>query len=216
MKQVYINDTNIISPLGFSVEENFENLLNGHTGIRSVTFPEPMGSIFAGKINDEVFNPFFQNIDPTFTGSRIERLMIAALDAIVRKNPITQHALLIVSTTKGNIRALEDGNSSEAALNHTAQNVANYFGFQQQPIIVSNACVSGVMALSVAKRFIQMNQATDVYIIAVDELTAFTVSGFQSFQAMSNEICQPFDQERKGVNLGEASVAAYVSSEKKE
>lgn len=216
MKQVYIKDTNIISPLGFSVEENFEKLLQGTTGISSVALPDPMGTIFAGKINDAVFNPFFEKIAPTYTGARIERLMIAALDSVVRNNPISPNALLIVSTTKGNIRALENGNISEADLNHSAQNVAHYFGFQRQPLIVSNACVSGVMALSIAKRFIQMHQATAVYVVAVDELTAFTVSGFQSFQAMSNEICQPFDQERKGVNLGEASVAAYLSSEKKE
>src|SRR5690606_2495520 len=39
------------------------------------------------------------------------------------------------------------------------------------------------------------------------------VSGFQSFQAMSNEPCKPYDADRTGVNLGEAAVAVFVSNE---
>ena len=72
------------------------------------------------------------------------------------------------------------------------------------------------MALSIAKRFIEMDAFDAAYIIAVDELTPFVVSGFQSFQAMSSEPCKPYDAARTGVNLGEAAVAVYVSNQAKE
>ena len=54
---------------------------------------------------------------------------------------------------------------------------------------------------------------SNAYVIAVDEVTPFVLSGFQSFQAMSQEQCKPYDADRAGVNLGEASVAVYVSNE---
>src|SRR5690554_7712407 len=80
MKQVYIHDTHIISPLGFSVQENFDALLCGASGVSVVKMPEPIGRIFAGKIDDEAFEKYFRTISGSFSGSRIEQLMIAALD----------------------------------------------------------------------------------------------------------------------------------------
>ncbi len=216
MKQVYIHDTHIISPLGFSVQENFDALLRGTSGVSVVKMPEPIGSIFTGKIEDEAFEKYFRMISGSFSGSRIEQLMIAALQSVIEKNPVTEDSLLIVSTTKGNIKALEQGNIGEAHLHQTAETIRNYFGFSKKPVVISNACVSGVMALSVAKRMLQMNAVSDVFVVAADELIPFIVSGFQSFQAMSDEVCRPYDKNRKGVNIGEASTAAYISSEKKD
>lgn len=216
MKQVYIHDTHIISPLGFSVQENFDALLCGASGVSVVKMPEPIGRIFAGKIDDEAFEKYFRTISGSFSGSRIEQLMIAALQSVIEKNPVREDSLLIVSTTKGNIKALEQFNITEAHLYPATQNIQRYFGFKRKPVVVSNACVSGVMALSVAKRMLQMNAVSDVFVVAADELVPFIVSGFQSFQAMSDEVCKPYDKNRKGVNIGEASAAVYISSEKKD
>src|SRR5690606_37312591 len=212
MKQVYIHDTHIISPLGFSVQENFDALLRGTSGVSVVKMPEPIGSIFTGKIEDEAFEKYFRMISGSFSGSRIEQLMIAALQSVIEKNPVTEDSLLIVSTTKGNIKALEQGNIGEAHLHQTAETIRNYFGFSKKPVVISNACVSGVMALSVATRMLQMNAVSDVFVVAADELIPFIVSGFQSFQAMSDEVCKPYDKNRNGVHIGEASAVVYVSS----
>jgi len=60
---------------------------------------------------------------------------------------------------------------------------------------------------------IQIDMMSEVFILAIDEVSEFVVSGFNSFQAMSNEPCKPYDEDRKGVNLGEAAAAVYVSDE---
>ena len=213
---VYIHDSHIISPLGFSTKDNFDALVSGKSGISELFVNQEIGTVFAAKINEERFNEHFSLIDPHFNGSRIEKLLIAALFPIVQKNNITPNTALILSTTKGNIQALAHNELQAAFITQTVANVATYFGFKTEPIVISNACVSGVMALSVAKRFIQMEQFEDAYVLAVDELTSFVLSGFQSFQAMSNEPCKPYDADRKGVNLGEAAVAVFVSKDKKE
>lgn len=210
---VFIHNTNIISPLGFSTEDNFQKILSGKSAIEKVFIDDKIGSVYAGKINDELFNHHFQSINTDFQGSRIEKLLLAALSPIVQKNPIKADSVLILSTTKGNISALAKNDLNGAFIDQFAKNINSYFGFKTEPIIVSNACTSGVMALSLAKRFIEMEQSTNVYVVAVDELTPFVVSGFQSFQAMSNEPCKPYDADRTGVNLGEAAVAVFVSNE---
>lgn len=215
MDKVFIHQTNIITPLGFSVQENFDALLRETTGISLTKLPEPIGTIPAGKIDDRLFRDFFSELNLNFSGSRIEQLMIAALAPIVNKQSVTTDALLIISTTKGNVQALEQGNIKDAFLHQTAENIRKYFGFSKKPIVISNACVSGVMALSVAKRMIQMKAASKIFIVAADEITPFVVSGFQSFQAMSDEVCKPYDENRKGINLGEAAAAVFLSADSK-
>lgn len=210
---VYIHDTHIISPLGFGTRENFEAVVSGKTGIAPVFMNDSIGSVYAARINDEVLDRYFQSIDATFKGSRIEKLLIAALTPVMAKNGITENTVLVLSTTKGNIKALENHDLQSAFITQLAQHINNYFGFKTEPLVVSNACVSGVMALSVAKRFIETGGFSDAYVVAVDELSPFVVSGFQSFQAMSSKPCRPYDAQRSGVNLGEAAVAAYVSAE---
>ena len=210
---VYIHDSSIISPLGFSTKANFNALLQGKSAIEKVFINDTIGSVFCGKINDDDFNSYFKTIDDRFEGTRIEKLLIAALSPIVEKNPVKNDSVLILSTTKGNIQALANNDLNGAFIDQLAQNINSYFGFKTEPIVVSNACVSGVMALSVAKRFIDMELFSNAYVVAVDELTDFVISGFQSFQAMSTEPCKPYDADRTGVNLGEAAAAVFVSNE---
>src|SRR5690554_7659099 len=136
MKQVYIHDTHVISPLGFSVQENFSALLCGTSGVSVVKMPEPIGRIFAGKIDDEAFEKYFRTISGSFSGSRIEQLMIAALQSVIEKKPVREDSLLIVSTTKGNIKALEQFNITEAHLYPATQNIQRYFGFKRKPVVV--------------------------------------------------------------------------------
>jgi len=213
--EVYIHDTHIISPLGFGTPENFEAVVSGKTALAPVFMNDSIGTVYAAGINDEAFYNHFEGIDPKFKGSRIEKLMIAALKPVISKNKIKENSVLVISTTKGNIKALENNDLQAALITQLARSINDYFGFKTEPMVISNACVSGVMALSIAKRFIETGGFSDAYVVAADELTPFVVSGFQSFQAMSSEPCRPYDAQRSGVNLGEAAVAVYVSSEKR-
>jgi 3-oxoacyl-[acyl-carrier-protein] synthase-1 len=95
-----------------------------------------------------------------------------------------------------------------------AKTVANFFKFKTEPIVISNACVSGIMAVSVAKRLIQSKMYDNIFIVAGDEVSEFVLSGFNSFQAMSDAPCKPYSKNRNGVTLGEAAAAVLVSSNK--
>lgn len=213
---VYISQTNCITPLGFDVQSNIDAVLNGKSGI-SVSDKYPMFlNVLLGEIADEEINQRFSEISTNDTFTRLEKLLILVLYPIIKGKKLTDKSVLVLSTTKGNIRLLENKSEdiSKSNLGKLAQKVADFFGFTTEPIVVSNACVSGVLALSVAKRMLQFSDYEEAFVIAGDEISEFVISGFNSFQAMSDELCRPYDKNRKGINLGEAVAAAYLSKQK--
>jgi 3-oxoacyl-(acyl-carrier-protein) synthase len=47
-----------------------------------------------------------------------------------------------------------------------------------------------------------------------DALTAFTLNGFNTLLLLDNELCRPFDANRKGLNLGEGAGYVLLISDK--
>ena len=47
-----------------------------------------------------------------------------------------------------------------------------------------------------------------------DALTKFTLNGFNTLQILDKEFCQPFDENRRGLNLGEGAGYVVLVSEK--
>ncbi|PZR18276.1 MAG: beta-ketoacyl synthase [Flavobacterium psychrophilum] len=216
LKNVYITHTNCITPLGFDVDSNIEAISHGNTGIskqENSMLPMPF---YAGVINDDRLENAFASIsDKRYT--RLEKMMLLALQPVVQKSGVVfnDKTALVLSTTKGNITSLpkEGALPQEAYLQGLAKNIAGYFGFITEPIVISNACVSGVMAVSVAKRLIQSGLYDNVFVVAGDEVSEFVLSGFNSFQAMSPEPCKPYSANRSGVTLGEAAAAVLVTKD---
>lgn len=213
MRKVYINKANCFSSLGFGLNQNWKAIQEQQTGIKKIDQLGGITDFYGGQITDVwIEEQWKNNSNKIGVFTRFEQILISTLAPLVQKGQITDKTALVLSTTKGNIVALTSKNIEEADINQSIRRVSDYFGFTTLPIVICNACVSGIMAVSVAKRLIQMKQFDDAYVIAGDELTTFVVSGFNSFQALSEEPCQPFDVKRKGVTLGEAAAAVYLNS----
>lgn len=208
MKNVWIASDNIISPLGASSAENFQNIVAGKTGLSLLNEPRLSASpVYAGFIT-ETETPLQQ--------TKFERLCIRSVQEALHALTLdasSDRTLFILSTTKGNIELLDEGITHDERLHlyNTAAAIASYFGNKQQPVVVSNACISGVMALLAGRRLLQAGRYDHAIVIGADMLTRFVLSGFQSLQAISPERCRPFDAKRKGVNLGEAAATIVLS-----
>jgi 3-oxoacyl-[acyl-carrier-protein] synthase-1 len=219
IREIYINETNCITPLGFDVESNIEAIVRGDSGIQLHNDISLMpNSFYAAIISTEKINSAFEKISTDKKYSRLEKMMIMALEPIIKKSQIELNSktAFILSTTKGNITALkEDSEESfnNAHLDVLAKNVTDFFQFKTQPIVVSNACVSGILAVSIAKRMIQSELYDNIFVVAGDEVSEFVLSGFNAFQAMSDLPCKPYSKNRTGVSLGEATAAVLVSAE---
>ncbi|WP_348822381.1 beta-ketoacyl-[acyl-carrier-protein] synthase family protein [Flavobacterium aestuarii] len=218
MREVYITETNCITPIGFDVASNIKNIGNGVSGIQLQDNPKLLNTPFyAAVINDAELDLAFAKVTSAEGYSRLEKMMILALEPIIKNVKVVsdERTGFILSTTKGNVNALENSSNIESAyLDVLAKKITAFFGFKNEPIIVSNACVSGILAISVAKRLIQANLYDNVFVVAGDEVSKFVLSGFNSFQAMSNLPCKPYSVNRTGVSLGEAAAAVLLSSNK--
>lgn len=216
-KEIYITDYNCITPLGFDVSSNWNALVEGKSGVSLHKIIENQEPFYASMIDAEELEKEFKKffVDENFT--RLEKMFLLSLKPLVERHSISDATAFILSTTKGNISLLKNETSlpEGAFLSNLAQKIADFFGFKNKPIVVSNACVSGVMAIGIAKNMIQAGKYKDAFVIAGDEISEFVISGFNSFQAIGTEICKPYDKNRDGINLGEAAAAIYITSEPK-
>lgn len=220
MPKVFVVADNIYSPLGTSTAQNFNELLKGNSGVRQHTrteiFSEPFfASIFSQEKNEEL-NKGIQNAAQY---TKFEKLLIQSITNALSlcdvdiQSPATG---IIISTTKGNISLLENEivtneMKAQLPLHYSATTIAQYFNNPNLPITISNACISGISALITAKRLIDTNQFENVVVAGADVISSFIFSGFNSFQAISKQVCKPFDAERSGINLGEAAATIILS-----
>jgi 3-oxoacyl-[acyl-carrier-protein] synthase I len=217
-KNVYIAQTHCITPLGFDVDTNIAAISAGETGINYINNEKLMPQAFYGAvIDDKKLNNAFSKIGENQNYTRLEKMMLLALHPVIKSSGIKldENTALLVSTTKGNITSLNDDTGNKPWLDNLGKTIAYFFGFVTQPIVVSNACVSGIMAASVAKRLLQAGIYDHAFVVGGDEVSEFVLSGFNSFQAMSDEPCKPYSANRSGVNLGEAAAAALVTIDNK-
>ncbi|WP_284463293.1 beta-ketoacyl synthase N-terminal-like domain-containing protein [Chryseobacterium sp.] len=217
-KEIYITDYNCVTPLGFSIDSNWEALLVGKSGVALHKVIENQDAFYASMINNEELNKEFSKNFDNQEFTRLEKMLLLSLKPLIEKHNITEDTAFILSTTKGNISLLKNqsGLPEGIYLPKLAQKIADFFGFKTKPIVVSNACVSGVMAIAVAKNMIQAGKYKDAFVIAGDEISEFVISGFNSFQAIGTEPCKPYDLNRNGINIGEAAAAVYITSETSE
>lgn len=214
MKDIYITGYNCVTPLGFDVQSNWNALLEGKSGVALHKIIESQEAFYASVIDTESLEKEF---DKNFTNrdfTRLEKMFLLSLKPLAERYSVTEGTALILSTTKGNISLLKNQTNLQegAYLSNLAQKIADFFGFKTKPIVISNACVSGVMAVAVAKNMIRTGKYKDAFIIAGDEISEFVVSGFNSFQAIGTGPCKPYDKNRNGINLGEATAAIYITS----
>ena len=70
---------------------------------------------------------------------------------------------------------------------------------------VSTACSSSAKVFCDAHRFVASGICDAAVVGGVDSLCLTTLFGFNSLELVSNQICRPFDQGRKGISIGEAA-----------
>jgi 3-oxoacyl-[acyl-carrier-protein] synthase-1 len=101
----------------------------------------------------------------------------------------------------------------KVTLHYSAGVIAKELNIAAMPVVISHACVSGVVALTYAARMLQAGRYKNAIVVGCDRFSKFVLNGFQSFHAIAPEPCRPFDADRKGVNLGEAGAAIILSTE---
>lgn len=196
---IYIGSETILSPNG-NVVDCFKKIAEKKSGVSKIP-----GNGFKG---ESFYCSMYLENRPDFNtlaAQTIEQLLQKS-----KANLLTEEStLLIISTTKGDL-----SKGFENAIISPAKFLYEKFKLKHFPLIISNACASGVMAINAAAAFIENKQYQNIIVLGIDMITDFIVYGFQSLYAISDEPCKPFDIERKGINLGEGAGAVLLSASK--
>lgn len=217
LKPVFINAHSIVSPLGISSQQNFDALLQGNSAVqlqhRNDIDDEPF---YASLIDDNLLQ---DEINPNYT--RFETLLITSIKQALKNTSINiknEKTIIIFSSTKGNIALLENKQATPELLErislfHSAKLVTQVFENPNTPIVISNACISGIAALLFAKRLLETSAYENAVVVGADTITKFVFSGFKSFRALSAGKCKPFSADRDGINLGEAAATIILTTQ---
>lgn len=220
--KTYITAAEVITALGADLAANVRAIEDGLSGVAERKDPRLSDSpVMAAVIPDETFACLAAQYGGADGKSgaltRTELLLAAVIGSIVSQTGIDMSSadtFIVFSSTKGNVSLLDPSSSNQderAYLWEMGERVASRFGASGRFCVISNACISGVSALVVARRLILSGKYRKIVVAGCDTLSRFIVSGFASFRSLSGGVCRPYDSSRDGLNLGEAAGAVLLS-----
>ncbi|PKV52967.1 3-oxoacyl-(acyl-carrier-protein) synthase [Aquimarina sp. MAR_2010_214] len=233
-KGVAITGMGIISAIGNNVAENYQSLINGEKGISRVSKIDTIhkDAIMVGEIASTNLELEQQlGLTPDNNYSRTALLgAIAAKQAIqdARISDINAYKTGLVSATSvGGMDMteayyydyLENKNTQKYIEGHHAgdstQKIAEQLGIKKSLVTtISTACSSAANAIMFGARLIKSGKLDRVVVGGADCLSKFTINGFKTLMILSDTYNTPFDENRKGLNLGEAAAFLVLESDK--
>ncbi|MBI2258495.1 MAG: beta-ketoacyl synthase [Flavobacteriia bacterium] len=200
MKSIYLSTVSLISSLGKNKEEHHQQILSNHSGIKIHE-----GKGFQG---ENLSMGWIENLNQNRAISLLN-LILNDLDSYIEKSILRKnHTRFIISTTKA-----EMSNFPNDTFDGLIQCVEKRYDAQNRVYVLSNACISGVLAINTAADYIQFGLCEHCVVIGIDLLWDFINYGFQSLFAVSSDICKPFDEKRNGISIGEAGACIVLSND---
>lgn len=225
----------VVSAIGNSVAENHQALKAATCGIQYKLdlFPSkyagvlPFGQVHIS--NEELL----KTLQVTDTGvTRTSLLALYALNEALADSGISNETIqsfdtaLIGANTVGGMCLTDelyndankktDGSDYLGSYDCASVNMFLQKHFKVNGIIntINTACSSSANAIMYGAMLMNNGYAKRAIVGGTDSLAKFTINGFNALHILSNEICTPFDEGRKGLNLGEG--AAWLILEKEE
>ena len=228
-KPIVITGVGVISPYGIGLDSMQAGMLSGksclertkddvYPGFEGTTAKVRSLPLLAGDSNPQY--------------SRTDQLaMIAAQDAMTSSGcdrSAFREAGIAMASTLGGLTEIDAGIAKDPAawyrrpgglaraasypFAHVADSVGDHFGIYGPRCAISVACASGAMAIALAANMLLEGAAPMFLAGGSDPLCAFTLSGFNSLQALDPNPCTPFDQNRKGLNIGEGAAVLVLET----
>jgi 3-oxoacyl-(acyl-carrier-protein) synthase len=229
---IAITGMGIISSIGNSVEENYNALLNSQIGITTI---ENIATVHVDvikvgeikKTNQDLVEELRLGNDNNF--SRTAMLGTIAAKQAVKNAGITSineyRTGLISSTSVGGMDMTEryyheyfdNPDVIKYISSHNAgdntEKIASELGLKGMVTTISTACSSAANAIMLGARLIKSGKLDRVIVGGTDALSKFTINGFKTLMILSDGYNKPFDNNRNGLNLGEAAAYLVLESE---
>ncbi len=240
-RRVVITGVGMITPLGIGVEQSWNGLLAGRSGIRKITqfdaanFPTRIAGEVAGFNPEEYIEPKEIKKMDRFIHLAVAAAQMAMSDSglkITDKN--AERAGVIIGSGIGGLRTIEHYHSvllekgprritpffiPMLVVNLASGQISIRFGAKGPNSAVVTACATGSHAIGDAFKIIQRGDA-DAMIAGGTEavITPLGIGGFNAMRALSTrndepeKASRPFDMDRDGFVMGEGAGVIILES----
>ena len=233
-RKVAITGLGIVSPLGNDVEQSWQNLLAGKSGITKITRfdASPFASQIAGEVKDFDVSKYLSAKEARRMDVFIHYGLVAAIEAI-RDSGIevtSENAERIgvnIGSGIGGLPMIEDTHNDlkqggprkispffipGTIINMISGNLSIMYGFKGPNLAIVTACTTATHCIGDSARLIEYGDA-DIMIAGGAEatLSPLAVGGFSAARALSTRnddpehASRPWDVERDGFVLGEGA-----------
>ena len=232
--KIYIYGLGVNSAIGLNVSQNWDSLMQSKTGIGKLeNFVSKRGNLPVGEIkqsNEELKNTL--SIDDNDPTSRTAMLgLLAAKEALeqveLSEDEIAQMGFVSATTVGGMSfteqiwkQELDEQETEKLVLaakvheaGHHANWIANKLGIKGYVNSISTACSSSTNAIIHGANLLKSKKLKHVLVGGSDALSKFTLNGFQTLMILDENPSTPFDEDRKGLNLGEGAGYLLLSSD---
>jgi 3-oxoacyl-[acyl-carrier-protein] synthase II len=226
-KTIVVTGIGVVSPYGIGMDCLQAGMLSGKCSL------SPTKDLYPGFVGStaQVSGLLLPEKDNTPRYSRSDRLaMVAARDAVRdfdRESSAFRESGVMMASTVAGLSEIDPGIAEDPAAwyrngglaraatyppAHVADAVGEDLGACGPRCAVSAACASSAMAIALAANLLLDGMAPMMFAGGSDALCPFTLSGFSSLQALDPDPCRPFDQNRKGLNLGEGAAVLALET----
>lgn len=229
---VYVVNTGVISAIGNNTEQNLQHLIEGKTGISKAEFLRtswkeelPVGEIKAGNEALAARTGMQEGLPRTALLSAIAVAeALAPFEHLTTKYPVGFFSANTVGGMDLTESFYEDYAQDKQAgditsfIHHECGAVTNlvatHFSLTGFTTTISTACSSSANSIMMATQMIRSGMLDVAVAGGADALCRFTLNGFNTLMILDRQPCQPFDQNRRGLNLGEGAGYVLLMSEK--
>ncbi len=229
-KKIHITGMGIISAIGKNVKENLDSIISEKSGIRKIQYLDTVhkDKFHVAEVpfsNDELYDIAGINHINDFPRTTL-LASIAAKEALIDsgyKEDSNIKTGLIFGTTVGGMDVAESNYRAEGDKpsfmitcqnkGFTAEFLAEKFGITDFVTTITTACSSSANAIMIGCEMIKNKQLDRVIVGGADSLCKYTLNGFNTLMILSEEPCTPFDEDRKGLTLGEGAGFLVLESQ---
>ena len=230
--RVFVTGLGIISGIGSNLRENLDSLLLSRSGIGKLAYLDSplIDEILVSEIKSSTSDLFKKAGIPFQEGfSRNSLLGIIASKEAFNHAHLNEfpgfRTGLISGTTVGGMDECEKHykdfltNDSKNIYIDTydcadsSEKIADYLHISNYVTTLSTACSSAANAIMLGARMIRNGKLDRVVAGGTESLTKFHLNGFNALKILDSEPCKPFDENRKGINLGEGAAYIVIESE---
>lgn len=230
-EQAYIVNTGIITAIGNNTEECLQALLSGKTGVGKAEYLKTYWQEELPIAEVKMSNAQLAEL----AGVKASWPRTALLSAIAAKEALAKYTIVpelktgfFSANTVGGMDLTEkvygeliqdiDQVDCNDIKNHECgaitELVAEHFGINNFVTTISTACSSSANSIMMAAQMIEAGMLDVAIAGGADSMSKFTLNGFNTLMILDKQPCQPFDNNRRGLNLGEGAGYVLLMSKK--